>query len=192
MGPQRSSGGPVVPEMGYQQYPGSYGPAEQQYPSSTARIIQLPKRENSYSKSPGSHCSKASSSCSSSAADKYSSPKQSLLKSITETHNDTFRHSDGKPEMKEEQHYQEPKLIVRTNVTGKETKHTNPENNRFLERDSSDRSSNSFKATSCDSGLPVDDLDNHPNDCAAPLIGRSPLRVQTKPSTLGSAPKQLA
>ena len=117
------------------------------------------------------------------------------MKSITETQDDPRPKPKHDLEDKEEQHYKEPKLVVRTNPGGKDP-HDNPgnlpqpQNTRFLDQDSSDRSSNSLKATSCDSGLPVEDMDNHP-DATAPLIGRFPLRAQQgKSPTRGPVPKQ--
>lgn len=49
---------------------------------------------------------------------------------------------------------------------------TQPRKNNQADVDSSDISSNSFKATSCDSGLPVEDVD-HSLECSAPLLKQS-------------------
>ena len=87
----------------------------------------------------------------------------------------------------EEPHYQEPKPVSlqsmqKTNdvVPVDETLSPNlpllSRNSRSVHADSSDISTNSFKATSCDSGLPVEDVE-HPLDSKTPLLEHSQSQV---------------
>ena len=149
----------------------------------------------SFAKRASPQSSRASSTCSSNN-DRYTSQKQSLLKAISENQDETGQTRDvGRPENKtvyeEEQHYQEPrithlkepKLIVKSSSKETEAEQQKPllESPRYLNRGSSDLSSNSLKATSCDSGLPVEDVENQAIDSSAPLIARPYLKIQSKP-----------
>nr|CAB3265671.1 inactive tyrosine-protein kinase transmembrane receptor ROR1 [Phallusia mammillata] len=81
----------------------------------------------------------------------------------------------------------EPLTVTAARVNnGKEGKVVSP-TGHFPEVDSSDMSTSSMKATSCDSGLPPEDVENHMVDPKTPLMGRgqprnlsrTPVRVST-------------
>ncbi|XP_076811960.1 inactive tyrosine-protein kinase transmembrane receptor ROR1-like isoform X2 [Clavelina lepadiformis] len=57
------------------------------------------------------------------------------------------------------------------------------------EIDSSDMSTTSIKATSCDSGLPTEDVDNHAVDLKTPLMGRPP-RIPNQTPVRGATPRK--
>jgi len=62
--------------------------------------------------------------------------------------------------------------------------------NAVTERDSSDMSTSSMRATSCDSGLPVDDVEGHSMDPKVPLVARNMLRNSSKNIIRGPTPRQ--
>ncbi|XP_078488058.1 inactive tyrosine-protein kinase transmembrane receptor ROR1 [Ciona intestinalis] len=89
-------------------------------------------------------------------------------------------------ESKDESFYQNQRLLPQNNQpqdnshNGTDSNVTSPSSGQhLLEGDSSDMSTASVKATSCDSGLPVDD-ENHVVDPKTPMVSRGGQRVSIK------------